>query len=166
MSELLRLQTAFTGHLRDPDQVPVPDGLDKRRMGIYSELIFNNLSALLSDFFPVIKGILSEDEWDGMIRAFFVSHQSQTPYFPDISGEFVEYLSNRQISEGLPEFLNELAHYEWVELALSVSDEENDLTDVDPDGDLLDGIPVKSKLAWLFAYQFPVHRISTEVLAR
>ena len=63
-------------------------------------------------------------------------------------------------------FLYELAHYEYMELALSVSDDENDLTGVDGDGDLLDGIPVKSKLAWLFAYQFPVHRISTDYIPK
>ena len=36
----------------------------------------------------------------------------------------------------------------------------NEDLNVDADGDLLDGVPVKSRLAWLFAYRFPVHRIS------
>ena len=35
---------------------------------------------------------------------------------------------------------------------------------VDPDGDLLAGIPVKSLLAWAFAYQYPVHQISPDFL--
>jgi hypothetical protein len=33
---------------------------------------------------------------------------------------------------------------------------------VDPNGDLLAGVPVKSELAWVYAYQYPVHRISKE----
>ena len=33
-----------------------------------------------------------------------------------------------------------------------------------PDGDLLNGVPVKSPLAWAFAYRFPVHRISPDFL--
>jgi hypothetical protein len=38
----------------------------------------------------------------------------------------------------------------------------NDTTEVDPDGDLLQGIPVRSVLAWTYAYQYPVHRISKD----
>ena len=36
------------------------------------------------------------------------------------------------------------------------------MTGIDPDGDLLDGVPVISVLAWPLAYQFPVHRISAD----
>ena len=89
MAELLTLQRAFTEYLRDPDHVAVPQGLDQRRISVYSGLIFNNISALLTDFFPVIHSILAAQTWDAMIRDFFISHQSQTPYFPEISGEFV-----------------------------------------------------------------------------
>jgi hypothetical protein len=60
--------------------------------------------------------------------------------------------------------LLELAHYEYVELALSVSTAKNDLQDIDPDGDLLANMPVKSALTWAFAYHYPVHRISPEFL--
>ena len=77
MSELASIQKAFTEHLRNPDVVPVPAGLDERRMGIYSELIFNNVSALLGDFFPVIRSILKDEDWDRMVRDFFITHQSQ-----------------------------------------------------------------------------------------
>jgi hypothetical protein len=46
-----------------------------------------------------------------------------------------------------------------VDLELSLSQEPNDPEHFDPAGDLLDGIPVKSALAWTVAYTFPVHRI-------
>ena len=78
-SELRRLQRAFTEHLRNPEQVPVPEGLDPRRMSIYSELVFGNLSSLLSEFFPVIHSILAPTAWDRLVREFLVRHQSQTP---------------------------------------------------------------------------------------
>ena len=54
-SELLRLQTDFTRHLRNPDVVPIPQGLDPRRVSIYSELIFNNISNLMSEYFPLTR---------------------------------------------------------------------------------------------------------------
>lgn len=159
MSELQALQKAFTEHLRNPDQAPVPAGLDERRMGIYSELIFNNVSALLSDFFPVIRSILDEADWQAMVRSFFISHQSQTPYFMELSGEFVEYLAQGQLASAMPPYLVELAHYEWTELAVFTMDEELPGTAIDADA--LADTPISlSPLAWPLAYTYPVHRIS------
>ncbi len=161
MGELANLQRAFTEHLRDPDNVPVPRGLDKRRMGVYSELIFNNVSSLLTDFFPVINSILSADQWQEMVRNFFITHQSQTPYFMEISGEFVAYLSQSQLIGTLPEFLPELAHYEWVELALYTMDEDLPEQAIEPD--LLGELPLSlSPLAQPLIYTYPVHQISAQ----
>lgn len=156
--ELRGLQRAFTEHLRDPERVPVPAGLDERRMGIYSELVFNNLSGLLADFFPVIKSVIPAAQWNGLIRDFFVSHESQTPYFPKIAGEFVEYLSRRQLGADLPPFMVELAHYEWLELALYTLDEEPPAAMIDPAR--LGTVPLAlSPLALPLACDYPVHRI-------
>ena len=60
-------------------------------------------------------------------------------------------------SESDPPFLAELAHYEWVELALDVAEAEPPR----PlhDADVLSAIPRLSALAWLLSYQYPVHRI-------
>ena len=129
-------------------------------MGVYSELIFNNVSALLGDFFPVIKSLLPDRDWQSMVRNFFISHQSQTPYFMALSGEFVEYLTQAQLSSELPAYLTELAHYEWVELALFTMDEEHPEP---PDTDRLGDLPLGlSPLAQPLAYTYPVHRISPD----
>ena len=47
---------------------------------------------------------------------------------------------------------------------LSISEEVNDSEDVVPDGDLLKNVPVKSNLAWMYAYQYPVHQISADFI--
>jgi hypothetical protein len=158
MSELFTLQKAFTEHLRNPDVVPVPEGLDPRRVGIYSELIFGNLSALLSDFFPVIKSILSDDQWHQLVRDFFISHQAETPYFPQVSEEFVHYLSGRQHAAGTPDFLLELAHYEWVELYLYMHRDEPPPNPI-PEADLATAPLTLSPVVSPLAYEYPVHRI-------
>lgn len=161
MSELLQIQRAFTEHLRNPDVVPVPEGLDERRMGIYSGLIFSNLSSLLSDFFPVIKSLLTDDQWHQLVRDYFIGHQSQTPYFPEIAEEFVSYLSTAQLTSDYPTFMTELAHYEWVELALFMMDEE--LPDAPLSEESLRESSVSlSPLAQPLAYNYPVHRISPD----
>lgn len=157
---LFAQQIAFAAHLRDPDRAPAPEGIEDRRLGIYRELFFNNVEGLLSGNFPVIRDLLGKEHWQQLARDFYREHQSHTPLFPEIGREFLRYLQTRaERGEGDPPFLPELAHYEWVELALTL--DENELAGIssDPDGDLLDGIPVPSPLAWPLAYTWPVQQL-------
>jgi hypothetical protein len=156
-------QIAFAAHIRDPENNPAPAGTEDRRMAIYRDLFFNNLRSLLGQTFPVLRKLHSKKKWDGFIRQFMARHEAQTPYFLEIPEEFLQFLENEyQLQDDDFPFLLELAHYEWVELALSISREDNDELSFDPEGDLLDGIPVKSRLAWSLTYRFPVHRISPD----
>lgn len=158
-------QYAFTAHIRDPDNVPAPEGIEARRMAIYRSLFFNNLFNLLGTFFPVLRKIHDDAGWRRFIRGFMRHHEARTPYFLQLPEEFVAYLRDEfEPADGDFPFLVELAHYEYAELALSVSDARNDMTGVDPDGDLLANIPVKSVLAWAYAYRYPVHRIAPDYL--
>jgi len=158
-------QYAFAAHIRDPANTVAPPGIEDRRMAIYRGLFFNNLYNLLGTFFPVLRKISSDEQWRHQIREFMKIHRAKTPYFLELPEEFLAFLQNeyRPLDDDYP-FLTELAHYEYVELALRVSPNENDLEDIDPNGDLLTGVPVKSVLTWAFAYHFPVHRISKDFL--
>jgi hypothetical protein len=158
-------QYAFAAHIRDPDNVAAPDGIESRRMGVYRGLFFNNLKSLLAKFFPVLHEIHDAAQWRRFIRGFMQHHQAQTPYFLQLPEEFLGYLQNEfePADDDFP-FLVELAHYEYAELALSVAGDEEAPAGTNPDGDLLNGVPVKSPLAWAFAYRFPVHRISPDFL--
>jgi len=153
-------QRAFCAHLRDPDRHAAPADVAPRRMAVYHELVFNNLESLLAGNFPVIRSLHAEAAWHARVRAFLRDHRSHTPLFPEIGREFVRFLEARA-REGTddPPFLAELAHYEWSELALAL--DEATLADVphDPDGDVVDGVPVLSPLVRLLAYRYPVHRI-------
>jgi hypothetical protein len=60
----------------------------------------------------------------------------------------------------------ELAHYEWVELALGLAEDEADPALTDPNGDLMAGLPAISPLAWNLSYRFPVHRIGPDYQPR
>ena len=158
-------QYEFTAHIRDPDKNARPGGIEDRRMGIYRELFYNNIEGFIASGFPVIREIYNDDNWHRMIRDFFANHESHTPYFLEISQEFIDYLQNeRQPQEEDPAGLIELAHYEWVELALHVSAESIDMSDIDANGDLLIQCPVFSPLAWPLVYQFPVHNMGPENL--
>jgi len=155
------IQRAFAGHIRDPESHPAPPGVEDRRMEIYRQLFFNNVSQLLSRTFPVLFKILGDEKWKRMIRDYFSRHESHTPLFLEMPREFLQYLEQeREETESDPPFAYELAHYEWVELALSIDEREPDLEAVDADGDLLEGMPEISPLVWSVQYRFPVHRIS------
>ena len=158
-------QYSFAAHIRDPENVAAPEGIESRRMAIYRKLFFNNLYNLLGTFFPVMRKIHTPEQWRRFIRGFMQRHQAETPYFLQLPQEFLGYLQNEFVAsaDDYP-FLLELAHYEYAELALSVSDEENETDGVDPDGDLLEGIPVKAALSMSFAYHYAVHRISPAFL--
>ncbi|QSX76280.1 putative DNA-binding domain-containing protein [Lysobacter arenosi] len=156
-------QFALTRHLRDPQASPAPEGFEDRRLAIYRELLFNNIEGLLSGNFPVIGKLLGEDAWKALVRDFYRDYRCHTPLFPEIAREFLRYLEVRSESEqaGDPPFLQELAHYEWVELALQIAEVDDGIA-ADPDGDLLAGAPALSPLAWPLAYAWPVHRIGPD----
>ena len=37
------IQNVFTQHMRDPDNNPAPEGIEDRRIGVYRELVYNNI---------------------------------------------------------------------------------------------------------------------------
>ncbi|KGQ19793.1 hypothetical protein LF41_2295 [Lysobacter dokdonensis DS-58] len=158
MSEELRQQQmTFAAHLRDPENAAAPSDIEDRRLKIYRDLLFNSLHGLLSSNFPVIRKTLGDGAWRALERAFFADHRAQTQLFTEVGNEFATWLSS---SPRDPAWLHELAHYEYAELALSISDAA--LPPHDPDGHLLDGIPVASPFAWPLAYAWPVHRIGPD----
>ena len=158
-------QLAFAAHLRDPTVNPAPADIEDRRVAIYRDLIYNNIESFLSGGFPVLRSLMSGDNWHLLVRGFVRDHRCHTPYFLEISQEFLLYLREGKacIPDELP-FILELAHYEWVELALDVSPEilpeqENDSAQGMA---LLDTSLQISPLAWRLNYNYPVHKISLD----
>ena len=158
--EFQRWQFAFTAHLRDPQAQPRPAGVEARRMKVYTELLYNNVEGFLLSCFPVLRQVLGARRWKKLVRAFFATHRSRTPYFRQIPDEFIQYLQSEwDASEGYPAYTLALAHYEWIELVLSVSTRSAERP-VDAAGDLLDGVPVANPVLANLRYDWPVHRIA------
>ena len=155
----IQQQYAFAAHIRAPDGNAAPADIEDRRMAIYRELFYNNVEGFLSNSFPLLRKLLTDEDWHHMARDFYSRHQCHSPLFLEIPREFLSYLEHERGEQPAdPPFLRELAHYEWVELAVSVA-ESTPPQGVDPLGDLLDQLPVVSPLAWPLSYRYPVHRI-------
>jgi hypothetical protein len=151
-------QLAFAQFLRTPGSEPVSATSDPSRVVLYQELVFNNVERLVAGVFPVLRSLYELPDWHGLVWAFITEHRCQTPYFLEISQEFLDFLmSGYQPRQCDPPFLTELAHYEWVELALEVS--EDVLPAAVAYDDILEVVPRLSSLAWVLRYQYPVHRI-------
>ncbi|MDF3194386.1 putative DNA-binding domain-containing protein [Pseudomonas sp. 1928-m] len=143
-------QRAFAARIRQPAEQSLLEGVTAERMAVYEALFFNNIEGFISGAFPVLHRLIEAERWQRLVRSFIAEHQARTPYFLQISQEFLAWLQQGYVAEaGDPPFMLELAHYEWVELALDVSEAE---------------LPVQgwSPLAWPLAYQWPVQRISAD----
>jgi hypothetical protein len=159
------IQYTFTSHIRDPEANPPPADIEDRRMEIYRDLFYRNVESFIANSFPVLRKITPDNQWHEMIRDYFKKHQAHTPLFPKMPQEFLQYLEHERNDHPMdPPWLLELAHYEWIETAVSIDSRNIDITDIDPEGDLLEGIPVLSPLALPVAYSWPVHKISPDYL--
>lgn len=158
--EFQRYQLTFTAHLRDPRQHPRPQGVEARRMKVYAALLYNNVESFLLACFPVLRRMLGARRWTRMVRVFFATHRCHTPYFRQIPDEFVQFLQNEWTPpEDYPPWLVALAHYEWIELVLSVSNRAPERL-YDPAGDLMSRAPVLNPALANLRYDWPVHRIA------
>jgi len=162
-SGLFEQQSTLGRYLRDPDHSPPPTGMDVARAEVYRDLIFANLSSLLSGTFPVLIRILGNERWRTLVRLFLRDYRARTPKFGEIAQEFVGFLADepQALREGnWPAFMVELAHYEWVEMALQQSDAEP--LPASNAGELLDRPLRVSPLAWPLAYAWPVQQVGPD----
>ena len=158
-----RAQRDFAAYVRDPLGQPLPGGIEPRRMKIHAELVYNAFEGFVAGGFPVLKSLLDAVRWQALLRDFVATHACRTPYFLQIGEEFLAFLqAGGAERNALPAFALELAHYEWVELALDVSEQEVDAPGIERAGALDTGIPVLSALAWPLSYAWPVHRICAQ----
>jgi uncharacterized protein len=155
MLDFQRYQLEFTSHIRSPSTAKKPAKVPDARMAVYREIVFNNVFGSVSACFPVCADVLGKRSWLKLIKQFFATHQATTPLFREIPQEFLTFLSS---ATGLPNYLQQLAHYEWVELAVNMQHTVSPT--VSKSTDLFNEKPVLASANKLLEYDFPVHKIS------
>lgn len=154
-----QLQRQMTDWLRAPDRAPAPD-IEPRRLAIYRELFFNNVRDFVENAYPLLKSLLPASEWSLLVTGFFAEHRCQSPYFRDIALEFRTWMeaSRPALLQAHP-WIQEVLHFEWVELAIECAEVEEPDVALSPEGHLLNGVPVVAACVWPLVYRWPVHRL-------
>ena len=156
MTGLREAQLEMAQFLRDPAGENPPEGIEQRRLQVYRDLVYRNIEGFISSGFPILHSLYDEAAWESLVREFILTHRCKTPLFLQISEEFLEFLAAREATPERP-FEAELAHYEWLELAVDVSEGH-----VPPLEEAIDAENVRavvSPVSRLGSYQYPVHRI-------
>lgn len=156
-----RRQRALTAYIRDPDAMPMPVGIEPRRLRIYTRLVYNNIESFLARTFSVCRSLVDGKVWHAAVRAFVREHRAESPYFSHIPAEFLTFIGNAEaVRASLPPFALELCHYEWTKLALDLAPDAD--CQFDDDAIAVTDIVALSPLARLLEYAFPVHAINAE----
>ena len=116
MLEFQRYQLEFTAHIRNPKANKKPAQVNDARMAVYREIVFTNILNSVTTCFPVCVQILGDFAWEKLVRQFFAKHQATSPIFREIPQQFLQFLNT---VGNLPAYFQQLAHYEWVELAIN-----------------------------------------------
>lgn len=154
------LQLDFAAHIRHPERNPIPDGIEERRMRIYTRLFYGNIESFCASSFKRAKDILGDGVWHELIRDFVHRHKSSSPFFCEIQDEFLEFLATELDSSKFPPFLLEICHYDWHQLHLLLASADiSDRVLVEVDESSLLTI---SPLVYNLAYGWPVHKINAE----
>jgi hypothetical protein len=161
LPRFMQQQYAFAAYIRDPQHAAAPADVAERRMAAYAELFYNNIHDFLSNAFPVLRRIHTEEAWHALVRDYFATHRAHTPLFHEMPREFLHYLEReREPHEGDYPFMPELAHYEWIELELLTAEEA--IPEHHANGDLLAEVPVLSPLTRILSYHYAVHQIGPD----
>lgn len=160
MLDFQQYQLEFTAHIRNPSAHKKPARVVEERMAVYREAVFNNIFESVSVCFPVCQATIGKRAWRALLKEFVKTYAAQSPLFREIPQQFLQYLemATPETVKNLPPFLYQLAHYEWVELAVSAL--ETKAVKLSKKIDFLKETPVLAAAHMLLEYDFVVHKIS------
>ena len=157
MLDFQRYQAQFTAYIRNPALNRKPPNVNANRLAVYKNSVFNNILESVSVCFPVCQIVIGKRAWQNLMCDFVANYASASPIFREIPQQFLLFLAP---IEKLPAYAKQIAHYEWVELAIGMQQTEaipvSDLTD------LLNEKPALAAASKLLAYDYPVHQISKQ----
>lgn len=150
-------QAQFSAHIRNPTHNKKPPNVNSNRMAVYKKAVFNNIVESVSVCFPVCQAVIGKRAWQQLMREFVATYASSSPIFREIPQQFLLFL---QPVARVPTYFKQLAHYEWVELAITLQQTEQ--VQLSEEMDLLNEKPTFAAAHMLLEYDYPVQQISAK----
>lgn len=151
-------QFALARHLRDPLGVPAPQGVRAREVLACTQEMAHNLNELLMPAFANTRAVLGEDLWQHTLRLFLHDAPTHAPWATSAQEAYVKFLGHNSLVQHLPPWLEDLAHFEWLQSAVAAA--RVMWPAHDPQGDLLEACVVLNPTHVEVMYDWPVQRIS------
>ena len=160
LPEFQQYQHQFVDYLRNPlKNEAMPESLPQSS-NIYAKLLYRKIEGSLDNCFPISCELLGTKRWTQLIQSFIKSHRCKSPLYREIPDEFIDYLMNEQNAIVLPEFIIELAHYEWMELVLETEKATLSKPCFPIKENILDIIPTFNPVLHLLHYHYHVQNIT------
>ncbi len=120
MASLYDIQQEIFNYLYDkPADATVLNSKAQNELSIYRTLVLNGAEALLESIYPHCYRILA-DNWESIIESYTANYPSRSPIYNHQAQKFSEFLASETFTANYnyPNYLAELALYEWTELEL------------------------------------------------
>jgi hypothetical protein len=151
-------QFALARHLRDPLGVPAPDGVSAPAVLACTQEMAHNLNELLMPAFANTRAVLGEDLWQHTLRLFLHDAPTHAPWATSVQEVYVKFLGHNTLVQHLPPWLEDLAHFEWLQSAVAAADVVWPAHD--PHGDVLQKVVVMNPTHVEVMYDWSVQRIN------
>ncbi len=126
----------------------------------YRELIYNNFESAIETAFPITKNIISENDWNFLVRDFFENHNAKYHEIWRMPKEFIEYCKNNEFEKKLKKpFLLDLLNFEWIEIEI-FNMPDKIFPKVKKTGNIQNDILVVNPENILQIYEYPVNKIN------
>ena len=160
LNDFRQFQFALARHLRDPLSVPAPEGIDHADLLVCGQDMVAHVSALLDCAFPVTQALLGDALWQHAVRLFLKDAPHHAPWATAVQRAFVEHVCHSPEMQNLPAWLQDLAHFEWLQSAVTTTPVS--WPAFDATADLMQHAVVINPTHVEAGYEWPVHDISTD----
>jgi hypothetical protein len=160
LNDFRQTQFALARHLRDPLSAPLPEGVNAADANACSQEMVDHLCDILAPAFPVTHALLGDDMWSLTVRLFLKDAPCHVPWATSVQRAFVTHVCAGVDMRHLPAWLQDLAHFEWLQTAVSTASVT--WPAYDASGDTMHHAVVLNPTHVEAAYEWPVQGINTD----
>jgi hypothetical protein len=160
LNDFRQFQFALARHLRDLLGVSAPVGVSLADAAACTQDMVTHVSEVLAPAFPVTCALLGDEMWEHAVRLFLKDAQPHTPWASTTQRAFVDHVCENPDMQRLPAWLQDLAHFEWLQNAVNTTPVSWPACDAD--ADVMHHAVVLNPTHVEAAYEWPVHGIDTD----